>query len=218
LSSEHRSGVNARGGLISPEAFMRTRNRQLDQLSQTLIWRGGLMVALGVGAIAMPETLLIVAMVTIGVVATAFGVYEMGIAFSGRHVTTWWWAVLLHGMALLGFAVLTVGAPALSLRITVAGIAAWLLGYAAIMWSVAVVVWTTYHARVALVVWGLLHVGLAIAAVMYPEATIFALLYVGAWYAVLFGTWQLVAGLWMRRVGRAPRASGHEESLIAAHH
>jgi len=51
---------------------------------------------------------------------------------------------------------------------------------------------------------------------VFPAMTIFALLFVGAMYAALFGAWQLAAGLWLRRTVRQHRSSLEQGRLAVA--
>ena len=138
--------------------------RELGRLSHTLVWRGALMLLLGLGAITRPEELLILALLAVGGIATLFGLYEMSIAISIRSRAKHWRLVL--------YAAMTVRAA----RLVSAGPLRW-----------------------ALTLWAGLDVGLAILVVTYREATIFALLFLGAVYAAAYGAWQLGVGVWLGR-------------------
>lgn len=175
------------------------------------------MLALGLGAVVWPEQILILAMMVVGLVATVFGLYEISIAFAIRRRTTRWWFVLMHGLASLAFAGLSVGAPGVSLRVALVVIAVWFLFYAALAFGAATLVQTTPTIRRALIAWGAFDVGLALLALLFPAATIFALLFFGAVYAALFGAWQLAAGLWLRRTVRVQQAAPHEGRFVPAH-
>ena len=187
------------------EVTMTTLRQELRRLWHTLVWRGAAMLALGLGALIWPEDVLIVAMISVGIIATLFGLYEMTIAISLRRKTPAWTLVLIHGTAALLFGALTAGAPGLSLRISMAVIAGWMLFYAALAVTVGILVWQAHGLGWVLVAWAGLDTVLAMVAVLYPETTIFALLYLGAAYAATFGAWQVAAGLWLRHAFKHPR-------------
>lgn len=178
---------------------MVTMQRDVRRLSRTLIGRGALMLLLGASSVVWPEAVLIVGMLAVAAIATLFGLFEIYISVTLSRSTPRWWLVLLHGLASLGFASLTVEAPSLSLRLWLAVIAAWLLLYAAATWYAAALVDALRPFRRALIVWGCIDVLIAIVAVLYPNATIMGLLYLGAAYVALFGGWQLALGFWLRK-------------------
>ncbi|MGE5102252.1 MAG: HdeD family acid-resistance protein [Deltaproteobacteria bacterium] len=196
---------------------MTSTNKELEHLANALVWRGAALLALGLAAVVWPEQILIAAMLAVGVIVTVFGLYEVSIAFSIRRHTPRWWLVLLHGVASIAFGGLSVGAPGVSLRVALFVIAAWFVLYAGVAFGTAILVWPTTTIRWALMTWAIFDVGLAILAVAYPAATIFALLFFGAVYAALFGGWQVAAGLWIRRALRSHHGALHEGRLAAAH-
>ena len=194
---------------------MGTIQRDAQRLSRTLIWRGALMFLLGACAVVWPKEVLIVAMIAVALIATLFGLYEIYVAVTLRRSTPRWWLVLLHGLASLAFASLTVGAPAQSIRLWLAVIAAWLLLYGGAALCAAALVDTLRPFRRALIAWGCIDVLIAIFAVLYPNATIMGLLYFGAAYAALFGGWQLALGLWLR--GSVERFAPHPRRRLSVH-
>jgi len=146
-----------------------------------------------------PEPIRIGALLTVGLLATLRGIYEMTIAASIRLRTTRWWLVLSHGTLSLGFGLLTVGASALSFRFALVVVVAWLVAYAGVAWIAAVILKPARKIRVALVTWGGIDVLLAMVVAIYPAATIFSFLFFGAVYAALFGIWQIAVGVWIGR-------------------
>jgi uncharacterized membrane protein HdeD (DUF308 family) len=196
---------------------MTSMNKELGHLSHTLVWRGAAMLALGLAATIWPEQILILAMLAVGIISAVFGIYEISIALAIRGRTPRWWLVLAHGVASFAFGGLSVGAPGVSLRVALVVIAAWFLVYAVVAYRTAVVVWPIRAARWSLLAWGIFDAGLGILSLVYPAATIFALLFFGAVYAALFGAWQMAAGLWLRRTLRVHQASFHEGRFAAAH-
>jgi uncharacterized membrane protein HdeD (DUF308 family) len=183
---------------------MITVRQELRRLWHTLVGRGALMLVLGLGAVIWPEDVLIAAMILVGMIATLFGLYEITIALSIRAKTSGWTLILLHGIAALSFGALTLGGPRVTLGVALALVAGWMLVYAAWTTTMAIVLWHVPPMRWALLGWTAFDVSLAFVSVLFPEATIFALLYFGAVYAAGFGAWQLVAGLWLRRTVKHP--------------
>jgi len=178
---------------------MTTMRKELGRLSDTLLWRGIAFTMLGVAALIWPEPILIGALLTVGLLATLLGLYEMTIAASIRRRTSRWWLVLAHGVLSLGFGLLTVGASAISFRFALAVVMLWLIAYAGVAWSAAVILRPGRRIRAALFTWGGINVLLAVVVAIYPAATIFSFLFFGAVYAAMFGVWQIAAGVSLRR-------------------
>jgi len=178
---------------------MTTMRKELGRLSDTLLWRGVAFTMLGVAALIWPEPILIGALLTVGLLATLLGLYEMTIAASIRRRTSRWWLVLAHGVLSLGFGLLTVGASAISFRFALAVVMLWLIAYAGVAWSAAVILRPGRRIRAALFTWGGINVLLAVVVAIYPAATIFSFLFFGAVYAAMFGVWQIAAGVSLRR-------------------
>jgi uncharacterized membrane protein HdeD (DUF308 family) len=172
--------------------------KELSRLSHTLILRGALMLGLGLVAVTWPEELLVFALLLVGAIATLLGLYEIGIAFTLRRRAPQWLLVLLHGFASIAFGLLTAGIAGVELIVALRAVAIWLCAYAALAIGAARVLSQNPLPRWSLVAWAAVNVAFAIVTVAYPDATIFALLFVGAWYAALFGAWQLLVGLWLR--------------------
>ena len=178
---------------------MTTMRKELGRLSDSLLWRGVAFTMLGVAALIWPEPILIGALLTVGLLATLLGLYEMTIAASIRRRTSRWWLVLAHGVLSLGFGLLTVGASAVSFRFALAVVMLWLIAYAGVAWSAAVILRPGRRIRAALFTWGGINVLLAVVVAIYPAATIFSFLFFGAVYAAMFGVWQIAAGVSLRR-------------------
>ncbi|HEY7395775.1 MAG TPA: DUF308 domain-containing protein [Gemmatimonadaceae bacterium] len=191
---------------------MVSTTKELSHLSHTLISRGAMMLGLGLVAVIWPEQLLVFALLLVGTIAALLGLYEVGIALALRQRALHWQLVLLHGLASIAFGFLTMGSAGIELSVALRSVAVWLCAYALLAIGAARLVAQNPLPRWGLVIWAALNVSFAILAVVYPEATIFALLFVGAGYAALYGAWQLVVGLWLRRSLRHHR--GSEQHLL----
>jgi Uncharacterized conserved protein len=196
---------------------MISMSKELDRLSNSLVWRGLAMFVLGIAAIVRPEEVLIVAMLGVAAIAIAFGLYEVSIAFALRRRTSRWRLVLAHGALLIAFGGLSIGEPGISLRVALAVIASWFVLYAFTAGAAAILLWQNRAVRWTLIAWGVFDVALAILALAYPASTIFTLLFFGAVYAAMFGAWQVVAGIWFRRALRTHPASLLTGALSGAH-
>lgn len=196
---------------------MSPMKKELGRLSATLIVRGAAMAALGTAALVWPEEVLILAMLSVGVVATLLGIYEISLAFGIRDRTRRWSLVLIHGIASVAFGLLTVGSPGVSLRVALAIIAVWLVLYASVAWASATLVWPLPMVRWTLLILGVVDVVLAVLVVLAPAATIFALLFLGAAYAAGFGLWQVAAGVWLRHTLHAYDATFQDSRFAGAH-
>jgi hypothetical protein len=187
-------------------------HREVHRLSQTLLWRGGAITGLGLAGALKPEWFLGGAMLGVALIATSFGLYEITVAVSFRRRTAWWWLVLAHALASLAFGVLTIAAPGLTLSAGLIAFVAWLLLYAGVVWSAAVLLWPIGRFRWSLAAWGIADVALAAAALIFPVATSVGVLVLGALYAAAFGAWQFTVGTWLRRLLREPVADARRHA------
>jgi uncharacterized membrane protein HdeD (DUF308 family) len=176
---------------------------EYERLWHTLVWRGGLMVALGVAAVWWPEPVLVAALLAVGAIASLLGIYEVTVGAALPRGSTGRPVVVAHGLVTLAFGLMTVGAPALSLSLALAITIGWLLLYAGVTIGAAMISKFSRRLRATLWVWGSLNVVFAAVVALFPEATIFALLVFGAAYAALNGAWQVAVGLWLRHQVRS---------------
>lgn len=174
-------------------------HRELRRLSNVFVARGVLLLLLGLGALVWPETFLLTAMMLVGIIAVLFGIYEISIALVIRRQQSEWRIVATHGIAVVLFGLMTVGAPGLPSFVALAVVAAWFFLYASVMLVGAAVPWPMGGARRALVVCGVVDIVVAALTVLYPVGTMLALLGFGAIYAALFGLWHIALGGWLRR-------------------
>ncbi|HEY9227369.1 MAG TPA: DUF308 domain-containing protein [Gemmatimonadaceae bacterium] len=192
-----------------------TMTKELSRLVHILMSRGALMLALGFAAVARPEEVLVSALVLVGTIAALFGLYEASVAVTLRPNMPRWRLALFHGLASMAFGLLTMGVAAMRLRVALVAVALWLLCYALLAVDVARSVWTSELQRWSLMLWAAFNVAVAALALIYPEPTIFALLFLGALYAALFGAWQLMVGLWLQRALHRHIGSAQHLHLVA---
>jgi uncharacterized membrane protein HdeD (DUF308 family) len=182
------------------EATMQSLHRETVRFSSSLVTCGILMIFLGITAISWPDSALVGAMFLAAALLALLGSWEMIIAVRARRSTPGWMVPMANGAACVGFALLTMLLPGLSLGLTLALVALWLAFYAALTGGLALALWPMRRTRFVLLAWTALNVSLATAAVIAPQTTIFTLLYVGAAYAVAFGGLQVASGVWIRHI------------------
>jgi uncharacterized membrane protein HdeD (DUF308 family) len=175
-------------------------SREASRLSMSLITRGILMMLLGIAAFSWPDVALAAAMLIAAALLASFGAYEMFIALRTRRTTPGWMIPMADGAASIGFAMLTLIFPGLSLEATLLLVAVWLVLYAGLTGTLALALWPMPRTRIILVAWTVMNLMLALMALTYSTATIFTVLYVGAAYVVAFGALQVVSGIWIRRI------------------
>lgn len=175
-------------------------SREARRFSTSLIARGVLMIFLGIAAIGWADAALLIAMVIAAVLLAALGAFEIVLALRTLQRSRGWVIPMVDGAACIGFAVLSLVFPGLTLRHTLELVAAWMVCYALLTGSLALALWPMSRTRTVLLAWTALDVVLAVLALTYPGTTIFTVLYAGAAYAVTFGALQLASGLWIRRI------------------
>lgn len=188
---------------------------EYQRLWHTLVVRGSLMVALGVVAMLWPEPVLVDALLAVGLLASLLGIYEASIGATLPRGTPGRTVVTLHGLVTLAFGLMTVGAPPVSLALGLAVVTGWLLLYAGVAFGAAVISKLSWLVRAMLATCGFVNVVLALMVALYPDRTIFILLFFGAAYAALFGAWQVAVGLWLRRQTHDWRRAGHHAIATA---
>jgi uncharacterized membrane protein HdeD (DUF308 family) len=181
------------------ESTMRSTTQKLVGLSHVWSVRGGLMLTLGTFAAAWPESILVPALLAVGVICELAGLYQVGVALSLRSRVACWLLALVDGLMAIAFGLLTVGVAAPELRWTLVLISTWLLCYAAVAWRATTWLPHTSPARRGGFVWVYINAALGILIVSYPGTTIFVVLYLGAVYAAIQGAWYLAVGIYLYR-------------------
>jgi len=165
--------------------------------------RGCVATIAGVLAVLRPESFLLGAMLVTGFVLGISGLFEIALATRHRAENRGWPLALGDGAACVGMAMLTLTITVVPLHATLVLSALWLsiCGTAALL--IALAVWPMRRTRLAMLAWAIVQLALSWIALV-GEPGLVTLLYVGAAYAIGFGTFQIVSSVWMLRVA-APR-------------
>jgi len=182
--------------------------KEMRQLTRTLVTRGAVYVAAGAIALAWPENALVHAMTAVAIAGVLSGLYELTIAYDLRGGAPLWWLVLAHGAMMLLFGILTIAAPRTLIQwpgTTIAAVDLWLFLLSGLAVAVSVYAPSLGAAKALLSLSAVVNVVLALLASLSPMVTIFSLLYLGAVYATVLGTAELVAALFILRATRGSR-------------
>lgn len=164
-----------------------------------LVIRGLLALALGILIFARPLDSVAALALVVAIWALVVGITEIAHAFDLRHVFSSWWVLLLAGLVSVAFG----GAalyyyPGLSLAFIVLWVAWWflitgMLGiYAALQLRKLGIQWGWTFA------WGLFSVAAGILALVYPLATLAAVMGLIAGFAIIGGVALLVGAFKLR--------------------
>jgi uncharacterized membrane protein HdeD (DUF308 family) len=169
-----------------------------------LVIRGLLALALGILIFARPLDSVAALALVIAIWALVVGITEIAHAFDLRHVFSSWWVLLLAGLVSVAFG----GAalyyyPGLSLAFIVLWVAWWFLVtgvlgiYAALQLRKLGIDWGWTFA------WGGFSVVAGVLALVYPLATLAAVMGLIAGFAVIGGVALLVGALKLRSAARS---------------
>lgn len=167
-------------------------------VAATLFWRGFLITLCAAIAVRWPAAGLLLAMAAVGVLAIAFGVYDL-IAAARYHSVRRWWVLLLHGVLSLVFGAVSITALALSRREMVILFAAWLALASAAAMLAAVFAGIRRTAAVTCLTIFLANAVAIVYLATDSRLSALILLYAGACYATLFGITEVGLGQWLRR-------------------
>ena len=176
---------------------------ELDRVYRRTWWalviRGLLALALGILIFARPLESVAALALVIAIWALVVGITEIVHALDLRHVFSSWWVLLVTGLVSLAFGV---GAlyyyPALSLAFIVLWVAWWflvtgMLGiYAALQLRKLGIEWGWTFA------WGVLSTAAGVLALVYPLATLAAVMGLIAGFAIIGGVALLVGAFKLR--------------------
>jgi uncharacterized membrane protein HdeD (DUF308 family) len=177
---------------------MTNLRRETRRLALGFVVSGSVTFALGVLALALPESTLIASMLAVGLISVLFGLNQILSAAAIRLRAPLWRLVLAHGVLTLAFGLLTVGATRLSLSTAAGLIAAWLVVRSILAVRILVRAQPAKRIRYALTASAVIDGLGALLVVAIPAFTIFQYLFFGAVYAVVFGASQLAGGISLR--------------------
>jgi len=166
--------------------------------------RGIAAVAFGVITLLSPGATLLVLMAFIIAYALVDGVVALVYAFRLRPLFDRWWMLLIQGVISVAFGALAILQPGLSIAYIVVSVALWMLFAGTAQLLLARVIKTMGGSPRWAIVGGILTLGLAIAAVAFPRATVEAVLAFIAWFALAIGVVQLVVAFRVRSLVKAP--------------
>ena len=145
-----------------------------------------------------PGATLVVLMAFIIAYALIDGGIALVYAFRLRPMFDRWWMLLIQGVISIAFGVLALLQPGLSVLYIVVSVALWMLFAGIAQLLLARIIKTMGGSPRWAIVGGVLTLGLAIAAVAFPRATVGAVLAFVAWFALVIGIVQLVVAFRVR--------------------
>ena len=160
--------------------------------------RGIAALAFGVLTLLQPGATLVVLMAFIIAYALVDGGIALVYAFRLRPMFDRWWMLLIQGVISIAFGVLALLQPGLSVLYIVVSVALWMLFAGIAQLLLARIIKTMGGSPRWAIVGGVLTLGLAIAAVAFPRATVGAVLAFVAWFALVIGIVQLVVAFRVR--------------------
>jgi len=111
-----------------------------------------------------------------------------------------WWLMLLRGLAAIGFGILVIAKPQISLQVLVYMFGIYVLVEGILGVAVAIQGRNEIDSWGVLLLWGLLGVAVGILAFLKPDLTALALLfYIAAW-AIATGVLQILAAIRLRKI------------------
>ena len=173
--------------------------REVQAVADSLIVSGTIFLVAGSIAVVWPEPTLIPALIGVGLTSAAAGVYQLSCGFSVRRTERGWFLIVMHGVLLILFGLLTEGVTALSFMPAMVIVAGWMFFYAVHSWAVALFVAKRRLTRHAATLWGGVHVLGALLLAVFSVGTMLGVLFLGAIYAAALGVWMTVGGYWIRR-------------------
>jgi uncharacterized membrane protein HdeD (DUF308 family) len=169
-----------------------------------LLLRGLAAIAFGILTWLLPEISLITLVLLFGAYALADGILGIWIAISGRKEHEDWWVLFLWALSGVGFGILTLLAPGITAFVLLLYIAAWAIVTGVLQIVSAIRLrkeitgeWLFILAGIASVVFGVLLMA-------QPSAGAFALLWLIAAYAVIFGVLLVILAFKVRTFRSRP--------------
>ena len=167
-----------------------------------LVLRGVSAIAFGVLAALWPGITIEVLLIFFGAYMLVDGVFGVIGAIRGRHHAEHWVLMLLEGLLGIAVGVLTWVAPVVTGFALLMYIAAWAILTGVLEIVSAIRLRREIQGELWLALAGLLSIGFGVLLVAFPLAGAFALLWVLAGYAIVFGIVLIVLGFRVRGSGR----------------
>lgn len=174
-----------------------------------LVLRGLIALALGIFILARPLDSVGAFALVIAIWALVTGLTQIVHAFELRHVAAHWWILLLSGLIGTGFGIAALAFyPVLSLAFAVLWTAWWLFLVGALALSVGF-----QERKLAMpwgwtVAWGVLAVLAGVYALLFPPATLVAIMGLISAFAILGGLLLLFGAFWLSRAHQAAALAG----------
>jgi uncharacterized membrane protein HdeD (DUF308 family) len=178
---------------------MTNLRRETRWLAGGLLTSGTVTLILAFTALAFPEAALIGGMLAVGLLSVLFGFDQLLTSMALRDRTPGWRLVLGHGILCIVFGLLTVGGTALSFALLLGCVVSWLLCHGALAARMAMSKSLNPRIRNALIASAVFDGVVALLAMALRPLTVFQFLFFGAAYAAVFGTAQILAGVFLRR-------------------
>lgn len=168
------------------------------RIGASFFWRGGLIALSAAIAVRWPADGLLLAMLVVGGLGALFGIVDISVSLSHVRTITRWWALLLHGALSVVFGAISVFALGLSRESMASLFAAWL----GLLGAIAFVAAMLAHGHRSFTIIGFIVFLASLVSIVIILAdrriSEFALLYVGAAYALLLGLSEMGLGRWLR--------------------
>ena len=164
--------------------------------------RGILAIAFGVLTLGWPHATLVALTAFIAAYALFDGIVAIVYAFRLRSIFPRWWVMLIQGLISAAFGVIAFIHPVLSLIFVIVWVAAWMVFAGTALFMLSGMqrrmgissVWSTLA--------GVLCVGLALAAIVYPRLTLITVLALIAWFALGIGVVEIMLAFRVRSFGQ----------------
>lgn len=165
--------------------------------------RGIAAVAFGVLTLWWPGATLVVLTAFIAAYALVDGIVALMYAFRLRPMFDRWWVLLIQGLISAAFGVFAFIYPGLSLAYVVVMVALWMLFASIGLFMLGRAQRAMGTSATWSTVGAILSLALAVAAVVYPRATLASVLALIAWFALVIGIVQLVVAFRVRAFAKA---------------
>lgn len=165
--------------------------------------RGIAAIVFGVLALMWPGATVVVLTAFIAAYALVDGIVAISAAVRMRALFDRWWVLLIQGLVSTVFGVLAFLNPTLSLLYIVVSVSLWMLLAGVVQFMLARVQKAMGGSPGWSIFGGILSLALAVAAVVYPGLTVATVVVLIAWFALAFGTVNLLVAFRVRALTRA---------------